>query len=386
MSVDAGALLVVIAVNLVVQLRSRAPPARGPLRRPAALAIARSRCSRSSIVGIADDRSRPGRARAGRDAPARSTSSGRAHRPLSIHLLTGRVLVERPDDRRAAPGRPSVLHRRSGSRSSLDWSAGVRAEAGDHHHVGRDDRLADARREVGRRGTTSRVHAATTAAAGGRSRFTTTLKYLRACAASSRTRITRRRGASSAATSTSTSGTCRSITGTATFTGGTVTIQDYVPMWANMKARVRDRRPAHSPRSHRPRHRRRDDRRRTATSTSAHWPEQTLPGEVAREFPRMREMFFTDETWELAGDGDFTGTFHLFKGGRDLTGTFTSDLARRQRLPVSRAVRLAALDAARVRRLERRREVLRRRREVHLFGSSRSAHDARPIARFDDDV
>ena len=32
----------------------------------------------------------------------------------------------------------------------------------------------------------------------------------------------------------------------------------------------------------------------------------------------MRELFFKDETWRLTGDGDFTGTFHLFKGGRDL--------------------------------------------------------------------
>ena len=41
----------------------------------------------------------------------------------------------------------------------------------------------------------------------------------------------------------------------------------------------------------------------------------------------MREIFFTKENWELTGDGDFTGTFHLFKGGHDLTGTFTSAVA-----------------------------------------------------------
>src|SRR5205085_2722851 len=44
-------------------------------------------------------------------------------------------------------------------------------------------------------------------------------------------------------------------------------------------------------------------------------------------FSRMREIFFTHETWRVAGDGDFNGTFHLFKGGHDLHGTFASDLA-----------------------------------------------------------
>src|SRR6185437_11847242 len=31
------------------------------------------------------------------------------------------------------------------------------------------------------------------------------------------------------------------------------------------------------------------------------------------------------EKWDVAGDGDFTGRFHLFKGGHDLSGTFASD-------------------------------------------------------------
>ena len=45
------------------------------------------------------------------------------------------------------------------------------------------------------------------------------------------------------------------------------------------------------------------------------------------QFPRMRELFFANEPWQLVGDGDFDGTFHLFKGGHDLTGRFTSELA-----------------------------------------------------------
>ena len=55
-----------------------------------------------------------------------------------------------------------------------------------------------------------------------------------------------------------------------------------------------------------------------------HWPEQTWRVQSRVHFPRMREIFFTKERWRLAGDGDFTGTFHLFKGGRELKGTFAS--------------------------------------------------------------
>ena len=43
------------------------------------------------------------------------------------------------------------------------------------------------------------------------------------------------------------------------------------------------------------------------------------------QFQRMREIFFRNDRWPLAGEGDFNGTFHLFKDGRDLSGDFTSD-------------------------------------------------------------
>jgi hypothetical protein len=113
--------------------------------------------------------------------------------------------------------------------------------------------------------------------------------------------------------------------GTATFDGGTVTIQDNLPMWANMKAQfVLD-----GPRVHL---RRIDLETDGATTVArgdvdlAHWPEQTYQVQSRVTFPRMREIFFRNEPWPLAGDGTFDGTFHLFKDGRDLSGTFTSDL------------------------------------------------------------
>ena len=118
--------------------------------------------------------------------------------------------------------------------------------------------------------------------------------------------------------------------GTATFTGGTVAIQDFVPMWANMKAQfVID-----GSRIHLDRIDMDTDGATTVASGDvdmAHWPNQGYQVKSRVNFPRMRELFFKDETWRLAGDGDFTGTFRLFKTGeetnRDLTGTFASELA-----------------------------------------------------------
>jgi hypothetical protein len=118
--------------------------------------------------------------------------------------------------------------------------------------------------------------------------------------------------------------------GTAVFTGGTVTIQDFVPMWANMKAQfVID-----GPRIHLPQI---DLETDGATSVltgevdMSHWPNQGYVVQSRVHFPRMRELFFKDASWRVSGDGRFNGTFRLWKTGdatnRDLTGTFTSDLA-----------------------------------------------------------
>jgi hypothetical protein len=57
------------------------------------------------------------------------------------------------------------------------------------------------------------------------------------------------------------------------------------------------------------------------------WPEQSYQVKSRVAFHRMRELFFEHETWNLSGDGDFTGIFHLYKGGFDLTGDFDSAIA-----------------------------------------------------------
>jgi len=118
--------------------------------------------------------------------------------------------------------------------------------------------------------------------------------------------------------------------GTASFTGGTVSIQDFVPMYANMKAQfVLDGSRIHLERIEM------DTDGATTVATGdvdmGHWPNQGYQVKSRVNFPRMRELFFKDEPWRISGAGDFTGSFRLFKQGndtnRELTGVFASELA-----------------------------------------------------------
>lgn len=114
--------------------------------------------------------------------------------------------------------------------------------------------------------------------------------------------------------------------GQARFRGGTVRIQDYEPMWANMDM-------AFTIRGGTVRVDKFDLRTDGAVTTGtgtvdlAHWPEQTYQIRSRVQFPRMRELFFARDTFSLFGEGDFAGTFHVYKGGRELKGEFTSGLA-----------------------------------------------------------
>lgn len=114
--------------------------------------------------------------------------------------------------------------------------------------------------------------------------------------------------------------------GEATFHGGTVWIQDYVPMSMSMKAVFRvDEGVVHFERmllltdgaeSH-----------ITGDADVKNWPEMTYQVKSTVDFKRMRELFFARDNYTLSGEGRFNGIFHLFKGGRALTGNFESDLA-----------------------------------------------------------
>jgi hypothetical protein len=117
-----------------------------------------------------------------------------------------------------------------------------------------------------------------------------------------------------------------SYRGHATFEGGTIAIQDHVPMWARMRAQFL---------INGPRLRMQQIRFETDGATSeaagdvdfSRWPEMRYDVKSRVGFQRMREIFFRNQPWPLTGEGDFTGTFHLFKGGHELAGAFVSDEA-----------------------------------------------------------
>ena len=54
------------------------------------------------------------------------------------------------------------------------------------------------------------------------------------------------------------------------------------------------------------------------------WPEQIYHINSHIDFPTGKNIFFLHEKFTTSGQGDFQGYFHLFKGGRELKGTFTS--------------------------------------------------------------
>jgi hypothetical protein len=112
--------------------------------------------------------------------------------------------------------------------------------------------------------------------------------------------------------------------GDVSFKGGTIAIQRFVPMWAGMNARfVVDGGLVHLTEIEID-----SDGAKTAASGTVdvgRFPEMTYTVESRLDSPRMRELFFANDSWPLSGEADFAGTFHLFKGGHELSGTFACD-------------------------------------------------------------
>lgn len=111
--------------------------------------------------------------------------------------------------------------------------------------------------------------------------------------------------------------------GAAQFQQGTIDIQDYVPMRADLRSRFT----FDGPRI------RFDDillltdgaeSRLTGQADFSNWPEQTYEIASTIQLPRIRALFFANESWELSGTSRFNGVFHMFRGGRDLSGDFES--------------------------------------------------------------
>ncbi len=113
--------------------------------------------------------------------------------------------------------------------------------------------------------------------------------------------------------------------GRASFSGGTVQIASFLPMGAAMETGF----VIEGGKVHLDRIDLDTDGAKTVVTGDvdfANWPEQLYTVHSVVDFPRMREIFFAGETWRTAGEGTFDGTFHLFKGGRELKGQFASAL------------------------------------------------------------
>lgn len=57
------------------------------------------------------------------------------------------------------------------------------------------------------------------------------------------------------------------------------------------------------------------------------WPAMIYRVRTKVGFPAMKEIFFTEDDFRLGGSGEFVGAFRVYKGGYDLKGDFTSNLA-----------------------------------------------------------
>ena len=114
--------------------------------------------------------------------------------------------------------------------------------------------------------------------------------------------------------------------GTATITNGTVQIKDYLPMRADMRVKYQIdgslvRLPEIILYS---------DGARTRVRGQVdfgHWPEMIYHVDSQVNLGRMREIFFATESWRSQGEARFLGTFHIFNGGHQLKGDFSSPLA-----------------------------------------------------------
>ena len=216
----------------------------------------------------------------------------------------------------------------------------------------------------------------------GPKRFTTTLKYLRAWRGQFTFEDHEAPWSVVARNIDVNIGNLPKYHGTATFSGGTVAIQHYVPFAARMRASfVIDDGRIHLDRD-RVRHRRRQDdgdrRRRRPALAGADLPVQVARGVSADASAVLqgREM----------GAGR-RGRFHRHVSSVQERARSRRDVrervARRQPVPLSEAVRLAALDADRARRDQRRRAGCSAATRASPTRSGRSAPRFPPTARFE---
>ena len=225
--------------------------------------------------------------------------------------------------RRADAGRPAVLHRPPDhrlravvdDRHAASWSSS-RSRSATGRWSSRRSRTA---------ATTSRSSRATRRRVAGRAGSSRPSASCARRAGRSTTRIMARRGASSRPTSRCVIRKADTYRGEAASTTARSGSASFEPMCGADGTRFKIDGGKVRARPHRSRDRRGDVVRRPARPTSARWPEQIYPVQVARRLPAHEARSSSRRTrFTLAGRGDFVGTFHLFKGGRELKGRFAS--------------------------------------------------------------
>ena len=189
----------------------------------------------------------------------------------------------------------------------------------------------DGRRDVARRPAQLPEGHARRIPARARARFTTTLQVRAGdAAASSPTTTTGRRGAPSPATSTL---QLRRSEPTGDYRGRATIHERHgqdpgVPAVPDGHAvALQPQRREGALRPHRPRERRRADGRDRRRRPRALARADSTTSKSRIDFPTQKDIFFHGQKFGVSGAGDFTGTFHLFKGGRELKGTFVSAVA-----------------------------------------------------------
>ncbi len=112
--------------------------------------------------------------------------------------------------------------------------------------------------------------------------------------------------------------------GTLKWTGGTLLIQQYEPMWAHFNAafRVADGKVVHG--AHVTRRRRRAGRRHRRHQSGRVPRTPPTRSTSHHELPRTRAVFYAEDHFQLHGQGDFAGTVRMYKGGYEVKGDFVS--------------------------------------------------------------
>ncbi len=114
--------------------------------------------------------------------------------------------------------------------------------------------------------------------------------------------------------------------GYSTSSGGTVTVQSYTPMTADLRTWFRidggkvllDRIELDSDGA---------VTKLTGVVDIARWPEQRYEIDSVLDLATQRGIWWAPYTFALSGEANFKGYFHFFKGGRELAGRFYSDEA-----------------------------------------------------------